>query len=111
MSVGNQMGLKEMLTAPDTVDRSVVNTFTVPARIRRVEALTNATNNNYTITLGPPGPEIGLHKTIFMTSRNGTDDIIVAGEGFSNITLNLANEFTVLYSDGVDWIEVGANHS
>ncbi len=111
MSLGTSMALKEMLTPSDEIDTTVVNTFTVPARIRVVHALTNSANNAYTITLGPPEVEAGLHKTIFMTSRNSTDDITVAGEGFSNITLNAAAEYTLLYSDGKDWMEVGLNHS
>lgn len=111
MSIGNEAALKEMLTGPDSIDRSIVNTATIPARIRRVEALTNSTNGAFTITLGPPSAETGLHKTIFMTSRNSSDDITIAGEGFSDITLNLADEYALLYSDGVDWMEVKANHS
>lgn len=91
--------------------QDIDNTYTVPSYIRRVEAKTTSANNAFTITVAPPGQCIGQHVTVYMTARNSTDDITVAGEGFSDITLDLAAEFTLLYSDGEDWIEVGSNHA
>lgn len=91
--------------------QGIDNTYTVPAYVSRVEALTTAANNAFTVTLPRPEEVPGKIIEIFMTARNATDDITVTGIGFSNIVLNAANEYTRLHSDGIKWSEIGLNHT
>lgn len=93
----------------DQIVRDIIAAYTVPSRLRTVEAKTSGAA--FTITLGPPEVEPFLTKMIFMTARSATDDITVSGQGFSNIVLNAANEFTLLFSDGERWVEIASNHS
>lgn len=111
MSRGQRAANRDMVVDALKVVRDIDNTYTVPEYITRVEAKTTSDNNDFTITLQPPSVCAGCIVTIYMTSRNASDDITVSGEGFSDITLDAADEFTVLYSDGVDWHEIGSNHA
>lgn len=86
-------------------------TYTVPVYARRVDAATVSGGSAFTVTMFDPSFSPGAIVTVFMTARNGTKDITVSGIGFSDITLAAANEFTVLYSDGVGWHEIASNHA
>lgn len=93
----------------DLIQRDTEAAETISDSVRTVEAATTGTA--FTLTMGPPEVEPFLTKMIFMTARSATDDITVSGQGFTDIVLNLANEFTLLYSDGERWVEIGSNHS
>lgn len=102
------------LGAPPLTDRVVYDkssAYTVPAYIRAVDAKTVSATGAFTITLGPPEVVAGLDVLVYMTARNGTDNITVTGEGFSDITLDAANEWTLLKSTGKRWLEIGSNHA
>ncbi len=85
--------------------------YTVPTNIFAVYASTTSSGSAFTITLGPPEANAGQVKAIFMEARDGTKNITVSGEGFTDIVLDAANEYTILYSTGLDWLEIGANHA
>lgn len=87
------------------------STYTVPAYVRLVEALTTASGSAFTITLSRPEECPGQTVKVYMTARNSTKDITVSGIGFSNITLDAADEYTLLHSDGKRWSEIGSNHA
>lgn len=95
----------------DQIARDVEATYTVPARIRSVRAATTAAGSAFTITLGPPEAEPFLTKMIYMTARNGSKDITVSNAQGGDITLDAADEYTLVVSDGEIWVEIGSNHA
>lgn len=106
MSGESMRKLEQLLLRPEA-DLFPVNTVTLTVRDRVVRALTNSTNGAFTITLPPVKEAAGLIFSIYMISRNGTDDITLEDNkgdaGYSDVTFNLAADQLILYSDGYTW--------
>jgi len=76
-----------------------------------VYATTTASGTAFTVTLPKPDTVIGQSFLVYMVARNSTKDITVVYEGGSDITLDLADEYTVLQSFGKEYIEIASNHA
>lgn len=78
-----------------------------------VRASTVSANNAFTITLPNVVEAKGRFYSIYMVSRNSSDDITIADRldetSLSDITLNLAADSVLLYSDGFIWHTVTSN--
>ena len=106
MSGFNKARLENLLIyAKDTLFPDDTVTLTIADRV--VRASTVSANGAFTITLPSVKEAAGLIFTIYMVARNSTDDITIADNnddsGLSDITLNLAADQVVLYSDGYLW--------
>ena len=84
-----------------------VDTASLGVNDQVVRALTNSDNGAFTITLPSVVEAKGRIYSIYMISRNSTDDITLQDlgddAGFSDVTLNLAADQILLYSDGFLW--------
>ncbi len=65
----------------------------------------STTGTAFTITMPRPEACAGKVVAIFMVARSSTDDITIAGEGFTDVVLNAAAEHAIFISIGKDWIE------
>lgn len=69
----------------------------------------------FTITLAPVAEMVGKIVSIYMVARNGTDDITISDKvndaSLSDIVLNAADEYTLLYCDGYNYYEIASNHT
>lgn len=81
--------------------------------VRSVQASTVSGTGAFTIYMPAPGEApLGIPITIYMVARNSTDDITInLSGGGSDITLDLAAEYTVLMSDGLRYYELVYNHA
>ena len=103
-----------MREAPPLADRYITGVnadYTVPVYALRVDAATVSGGSAFSITMPDPSEAAGATITVYMTARDATKNITVKGTGMSNITLDAANEYTVLHSDGVGWCEFAKNHA
>ena len=67
----------------------------------------------FTITLPSVVEAVGRFYSIYMVARNGSENITIADKsddsGLSDITLNLAADQVLLYSDGNIWHTVASS--
>lgn len=76
----------------------------------RAVYVTTDGSGDITLTLPEPTSMVFAEISVYFKSKT-TDDVIVAGESFSNITLDATDEYTVLKSVGEHWLEVATNHA
>lgn len=100
--------LKNKVGAPHSQRSGVVieDTATLEAYQLYVKARTVAANGAFTLTAPPPELCEGSILVVYMTARNGTDDITLAGIEGGNQTLNLAGDFSISLSVGDRWLPV-----
>ena len=89
--------------------------FSMTVQQTRVYGSTTSAGGAFTITLPSVAGARGQAYIIYMVARNSTDDITLEDNsndaGFSNITLNAADEYSLVLSDGRKWFEIASNHS
>lgn len=96
-------GLKDALVGITNSDTP----YTPPAYVKRVGC--DSTDGVITVNMRSPEEMAGRIISVYVDTFSS--NVTVSGEGFSNITLDAADEFTLLYSDGKDWHEIGSNHA
>ena len=87
-------------------------TLAMEVQQTRVYGSTTSAGSAFTITLPPVAAAKGQAYMIYMVARNGTKDITIEDNngdaGFSDLKLDLADQYYVLMSDGQNWFHVAA---
>ena len=87
-------------------------TLAMTVQQTRVYGSTTSGGAAFTITLPPVAKARGIAYMIYMVARNGVKDITIEDNegdaGFSDIILDLADQYYVLMSDGQNWFHVAA---
>lgn len=84
-------------------------TYSFPEYVTRINC--DTTSNAIAVTLPDPSLFAGRAVTVFLKTDPSTNDVTINGEGLSEITLDAANEYSILWSDGQDWFEIASNHA
>lgn len=106
------MGHMLELQAPPKTAKAVMEVsddYTVPAHVRVVHVKTVAGVGSFTVTIPHPAECPGASLTVRVTAQNATDTVTVAGGGITAITLGAAGQYTLLFSDGINWYEIATN--
>jgi len=88
---------------------------TVTLSVEQQVVRASTTGDAFTITLPDVAESAGRIYTIYMVARSDTDDITIEDNGddssLTDITLDAAAEYSILYSDGYEWFELASNHA
>jgi len=80
-----------------------------------VRASTTSGGSAFTITLAPVAEMVGKVVSIYMVARDAAKDITVSDKvndaSRADITLDAADEYTLLYCDGYEYHEISSNHA
>jgi hypothetical protein len=80
-----------------------------------VRVSTTSSGSAFTVTLPSAVECRGKIFSIRMTARDGSKNVTIqdlANDGsLSDITLDAANEYTILYCDGFNFYEIASNHA
>lgn len=102
---------KKVGPAPGDGSPVIEDTVTLEPYQLNVRARTVSANGAFTLTVPKAERCEGSLLIIYMTARNSTDDITVAGINGGNITLNLAGDYVIALSVGDKWLEVKDGYS
>lgn len=115
--------ITKSITYLDTDTALAGGIYQLTVNERTIEVSTGGAGENFVVQLPPCIECAGLIFTVYMTARTTTDvtvrdyqtatsaDTSTGDLGGADFTLALADQYTVLYSTGLQWIEIGENHA
>jgi len=80
-----------------------------------VKVTTTSDADNTAITLPSVRAAVGRIYSIYFDTLGDDESVVISDlgddAGLSDITLDAADEYSILYSDGYRWYEIASNHS
>jgi len=90
-------------------------TLTMDINDQVVRVTTTSDADNTAITLPSVREAAGRIYSIYFVTRGDDESVVISDKGddagLSDITLDAADEYSILYSDGYAWYEIASSHT